>query len=119
MIPENPGAAESAHISLAEALERLAGPAGERSVLLFQHGTLRAKLYAPRGRDPQTPHRQDEVYVVARGHGLFFDGVTRHPFEPGTFLFAAAGRPHRFEEFSDDLAVWLFFYGPEGGEAAG
>jgi hypothetical protein len=25
---------------------------------------------------------------------------------------------HRFEEFSDDLAVWVIFYGPEGGEAA-
>jgi hypothetical protein len=26
---------------------------------------------------------------------------------------------HRFEEFSDDLAVWVFFYGPEGGEGEG
>jgi hypothetical protein len=25
---------------------------------------------------------------------------------------------HRFEEFSDDLVVWVIFYGPEGGEAA-
>jgi hypothetical protein len=23
---------------------------------------------------------------------------------------------HRFEEFSDDLVVWVVFYGPEGGE---
>jgi len=23
---------------------------------------------------------------------------------------------HRFEEFSNDFAVWVFFYGPEGGE---
>jgi hypothetical protein len=23
---------------------------------------------------------------------------------------------HRFEEFTDDLAVWVFFYGLEGGE---
>jgi hypothetical protein len=23
---------------------------------------------------------------------------------------------HRFEEFSDDLIVWVIFYGPEGGE---
>ena len=23
---------------------------------------------------------------------------------------------HRFEEFSDDFLVWVFFYGPEGGE---
>jgi hypothetical protein len=24
---------------------------------------------------------------------------------------------HRFEQFSQDLAVWVMFYGPEGGEA--
>jgi tellurite resistance-related uncharacterized protein len=24
---------------------------------------------------------------------------------------------HRFEEFTDDMMVWVFFYGPEGGEA--
>ena len=38
------------------------------------------------------------------------------PFGPGDCLFAAAGEVHRFEQFSDDLAVWVFFYGPEGGE---
>jgi mannose-6-phosphate isomerase-like protein (cupin superfamily) len=107
----------SAHISLADALARLPGPHGERSVLLFEHGTLSAKLYAPRGQDPQTPHRQDEVYFVAQGRGRFFDGTTRHLFEPGAFLFAAAGQPHRFEEFTDDLAVWVLYYGPTGGEA--
>ena len=25
---------------------------------------------------------------------------------------------HRFEDFSDDFAVWVIFYGPEGGEAS-
>jgi hypothetical protein len=25
-------------------------------------------------------------------------------------------RAHRFEPFSPDFAVWVFFYGPEGGE---
>ena len=29
----------------------------------------------------------------------------------------AAGITHRFEDFSDDLVVWVLFYGPEGGEA--
>jgi hypothetical protein len=26
---------------------------------------------------------------------------------------------HRFEDFSDDLAVWVIFYGPDGGEQTG
>jgi len=57
--------------------------------------------------------------VVARGRGQFLNGGVRHPFGPGDVLFVPAGVVHRFEDFSDDLAVWVFFYGPEGGEAAG
>lgn len=92
---------------------------GDRSVALFRHGTLQVKLYAPRGKDPQQPHTRDEVYVVAQGRGAFFDGAERRSFGPGTFLFAEAGRPHRFEDFTDDLVVWVMFYGPEGGEDGG
>jgi mannose-6-phosphate isomerase-like protein (cupin superfamily) len=42
--------------------------------------------------------------------------VARHCFGPGDLLFVRAGVEHRFEEFSDDLAVWVSFYGPDGGE---
>jgi hypothetical protein len=34
-------------------------------------------------------------------------------------LFVPAGDLHRFEDFSEDLAVWGLFYGPEGGEWTG
>jgi len=53
---------------------------------------------------------------VACGRGVFWDGAARREVAPGTVVFVAAGRPHRFEEFSDDFAVWVFFYGPAGGE---
>ena len=108
---------DSCHrIALTEALVRLPGPQGERSVALFEHGSLVVKLYAPRGHDPQTPHSRDEVYVVAQGSGEFVCGDKRQPFAPNDLLFAAAGVEHRFENFTDDLAVWVMFYGPEGGE---
>jgi mannose-6-phosphate isomerase-like protein (cupin superfamily) len=103
-------------LTVPDALARLPGPSGERYVELFRHGTLSVELYAPRGHDPQSPHTRDEVYVVVAGRGQFRNGPDRHPFGPGDVLFVAAGVIHRFEEFSDDLAVWVFFYGPEGGE---
>ena len=105
-------------ITVAQGLARLPGSKGERYVELFRHGSLAAELYAPRGSDPQSPHTRDEVYVVVEGRGSFRNGGDRHPFERGDVLFVAAGVEHRFEEFTDDLAVWVFFYGPEGGEQA-
>ena len=106
------------HLTVAEGLARLPGPEGERFVELFAHGSLSVELYAPRGDDLQSPHTRDEVYVVAAGRGQFRNGAERQPFSPGDVLFVPAGVVHRFEEFSDDLAVWVMFYGPVGGEGA-
>jgi mannose-6-phosphate isomerase-like protein (cupin superfamily) len=105
----------SISLTPADWLAKLPGEDGARSVLAFEHGTLTVKLYAPRGTDPQKPHTRDEAYVVVSGSGTFVHGDHRDPFGPGDFLFAPAGLPHRFEDFTDDLAVWVLFYGPEGG----
>lgn len=86
-------------------------------VKLLEHGSLEVEYYRPVGVDLQTPHTRDEVYVIASGRGEFFCDGERQPFEPGEVLFVPAGVEHRFEDFSDDFATWVFFYGPEGGEA--
>jgi len=103
-------------ITMEEALGRLPGPNGERFVTMLERGTLQVELYAPRGNDPQEPHEQDEVYVVMLGSGEFSNGGVRHPFRAGDVLFVPAGVEHRFESFTDDLTVWVIFYGPRGGE---
>ena len=76
-------------------------PPGARSALLMQHGSMKLRYYAPRGTDAQTPHDQDELYVIASGRGTFLVGSHRVPFGPGDVLFAAAHVEHRFEGFSD------------------
>lgn len=104
-------------VTLADALRKLAARTdGKRFVDVFAHGTLSVEVYAPRGKDTQTPHTRDEVYIVIEGRGEFVNGDSRHPFGPGDFLFVPAGVAHRFVDFSDDLVVWVLFYGPEGGE---
>jgi mannose-6-phosphate isomerase-like protein (cupin superfamily) len=108
---------ELERITLAEAEPMIPTSDGRRSAAVFEHGTLQVKLYAPRGTDMQQPHTRDEAYVVARGKGWFVNGAHRHPIAAPDVLFVKAGVVHRFEEFSDDFAVWVFFYGPEGGEA--
>ena len=84
--------------------------------VLLEHGTLELGFYKPVGTDLQSPHDQDEIYIVQSGSGYFVHGDKREPFEPGEALFVPAGDTHRFEDFSDDFAAWVVFYGPEGGE---
>jgi mannose-6-phosphate isomerase-like protein (cupin superfamily) len=103
-------------IHLAEAQAGIPGPAGEHSVSLLQRGTLNVKLSLPVPPNQQTPHAQDEVYVIVRGRGVLLHDGERDPFESGDLLFVAAGTEHRFEDFTEDLAVWVVFYGPRGGE---
>jgi quercetin dioxygenase-like cupin family protein len=107
---------KTACIALEEALSLGPPPAGNLAVPVFKHGSLDVELYTPQEIDPQKPHRRDEVYLVARGSGTFYDGHERRSVLPGSFIFVAAGEPHRFEDFSPDFAVWVFFYGPDGGE---
>ena len=110
--------AERHWFTAAELLRQLPGPAGQRFAVALERGSLSIELYAPRGSDPQQPHTRDEVYVVVSGRGEFVNGSERHAFAPGDLLFVPAGVEHRFEQFTDDLAVWVVFYGPEGGDAA-
>jgi mannose-6-phosphate isomerase-like protein (cupin superfamily) len=102
-------------IRLAETQAGIAA-SGERSSRILQRGTLDVALGRPTRPNEQTPHEQDEVYIVVRGRGILFHDGKRDPFESGDFLFVAAATEHRFEDFSDDLLVWRVFYGPSGGE---
>jgi mannose-6-phosphate isomerase-like protein (cupin superfamily) len=103
-------------IRLAEAEAAIAGSADQRSVIVLQRGPLDVKLGTPARPNEQTPHEQDEVYIIVRGRGVLFHDGKRDPFEAGDFLFVAAATEHRFEDFSDDLLVWRVFSGPKGGE---
>lgn len=105
-------------LKVVDALGAIPTPEGQLFATLFRHGSLHVEIYAPRGVDLQQPHTRDEIYVVASGTGWFVNGEKRVPFSTGDVLFAAAGEPHKFADFSTDFAVWVIFYGPEGGERA-
>ena len=112
---------DAAHEAVVRALATGSSPAGLPAAQLFAHGTMKLYLYEPRGRDDQPVHAQDEVYVVLGGTGVFAFGevetnFARVPFAPGDAIFVPAGTLHRFEDFSDDLTIWVVMYGPEGGE---
>lgn len=83
---------------------------------VFEHGTLSVEIFSPKGIDDQQPHSRDEIYVIVSGSGEFVYGETREKVGPGDFIFVPAQLVHRFEHFTEDLVVWVMFFGPEGGE---
>ncbi len=101
-------------ISFAEAQAGI--PTGERSVRVWQRGPLDVAFALPVPPKEQTPHTQDEIYVIVRGRGVLMHDGKRDPFESGDILFVAAGIEHQFQDVTEDLALWRVFYGPHGGE---
>ena len=65
------------------------------------------------GTDDQTPHDQDEVYVVLRGRAGFESGGQRVEVGPGSTLFVPALEVHRFLDVTEDLTVIVVFAPPE------
>lgn len=86
--------------------------------VMLKSGSMSVELYAPVEFDAQTPHEQDELYVVVSGTGMFNRAGERRPFKPHDVIFVPAGMEHRFEGFSDDFQTWVIFFGPKGGEGA-
>ncbi|OSQ35253.1 cupin [Thalassospira mesophila] len=103
--------------NLQDAMQALRTRRDPRFEVLLEHGSMSVEIYAPDKSDPQTPHRQDELYIVQSGSGMFYRGGSHCPFGAGDVLFVPAGIDHRFEDFSDDFVTWVIFWGPEGGEA--
>ena len=87
------------------------------STTVMQHGSMSVEYFAPKIKDIQIPHEQDELYVITSGKATFIRGDEMVPCTTGDVLFVPAGVKHRFENFSDNFGTWVIFYGPEGGEA--
>lgn len=66
------------------------------------------------GTDGQSPHTEDEVYVVLAGMGRFTAGDDTRDVRPDDTLFVAAGVPHRFHDITVDLRLIVMFAPPEG-----
>jgi mannose-6-phosphate isomerase-like protein (cupin superfamily) len=101
----------------------LASQASEgRAYLEFlREQSLSAGLYVlPAGDvDRQSPHSEDEVYVVLSGSGLFTAGDETRSVRDGDTLFVGAGVPHRFHDISEELRVIVVFAPPEYSRQSG
>ncbi|HEY6058636.1 MAG TPA: cupin domain-containing protein [Candidatus Limnocylindrales bacterium] len=64
--------------------------------------------------DRQSPHTEDEVYVVVDGRASIEVGGELRAVQPGSVIFVAAGLDHRFRDIVEDLSVVVVFGPAEG-----
>lgn len=107
------------HSTIEEAISQLKGETNQSFTDILQHGSMSVEYYAPEKVDNQTPHKQDEIYVVASGHSFFNRNGAIIECKTGDVIFVPAAMEHHFFDFSDDFAVWVIFYGTCGGEQSG
>ena len=66
------------------------------------------------GADDQTPHTEDEIYVVTAGRARITTPQGAAEVGPGSVIFVPAGEDHRFTDITEDLAL-LVVFGPAYG----
>jgi mannose-6-phosphate isomerase-like protein (cupin superfamily) len=71
------------------------------------------------GQDDQTPHTEDEIYVVRSGRATLVSTSGIVDVRPGSVVFVPAGEAHKFTEISEDLALLVVFAPPYGSRAPG
>jgi mannose-6-phosphate isomerase-like protein (cupin superfamily) len=71
------------------------------------------------GDDDQSPHTEDEIYVVTAGHATLESGGERADVGPGSVIYVPAGEMHRFTNVTQDLALFVVFGPAEGTRRAG
>jgi mannose-6-phosphate isomerase-like protein (cupin superfamily) len=79
-------------------------------------GSLSAGVYelAAGAQDGQSPHTEDELYVVLSGSATLVAGDERVEVRPGSAVFVDAGVPHRFVDIVRPLRVLVVFAPAEG-----
>ena len=71
------------------------------------------------GLDDQTPHTEDEIYMVQAGRATLVTPAQTTAVGPGSVVFVPAGERHRFTEVSEDLALLVVFAPPYESRAVG
>ncbi|MFK8006527.1 MAG: DinB family protein [Saprospiraceae bacterium] len=105
---------ENRQVSVEEAMQLLGGDT--RFATVIENGSMIVEIYEPIEKDLQSPHAQDELYVIISGSGEFLNDGKVTEFKTGDVLFVPAGVEHRFEKFTKDFKTWVIFYGAIGGE---
>jgi mannose-6-phosphate isomerase-like protein (cupin superfamily) len=84
---------------------------GKRYLEFLRVPALSAGVYVlpAGGTDPQSPHKEDELYYVVRGRARMRAGSEDQAVSAGSVIFVAAEVEHRFHDITEELMVLVFF----------
>lgn len=84
---------------------------GKRYLEFLRIPALSAGVYVlpAGGTDPQSPHKEDELYYVVRGRARMRAGAEDQEVTTGSVIFVAAEVDHRFHSITEELVVLVFF----------
>ena len=69
--------------------------------------------------DGQSPHSEDEVYVVMSGRARITVGGGARDVGPGSVVYVPATVPHRFHDIAERLEILVVFAPAEYSQAGG
>ena len=73
-------------VTAEEALKQLLEQNELPFTVMVKHGSMTIEYFAPQEVDTQTPHKQDEIYIVIKGHRRFLS-QWRKKFYAGKTMF--------------------------------
>jgi mannose-6-phosphate isomerase-like protein (cupin superfamily) len=68
----------------------------------------------PAAPDDQSPHEEDEVYVVLGGRCQMTVASETRQLGPGSIVLVEKGVSHRFHDIEEELSVLVLFAPPQG-----
>jgi mannose-6-phosphate isomerase-like protein (cupin superfamily) len=61
------------------------------------------------GKDPQSPHTEDEVYYVVSGRAKIMVADEDRDVQAGSIVYVAKNVAHHFHSIEEELTVLVFF----------
>jgi mannose-6-phosphate isomerase-like protein (cupin superfamily) len=71
------------------------------------------------GLDDQTPHTEDEIYVVTVGRARIVTAGGSAEIGPGSVIYVPAAEEHHFVDITEDLCLVVVFAPPYESRASG
>jgi len=92
-------------------VERHHAQSGKRYLEFLRVPAMSAGIYVlpAGGADPQSPHKEDEMYYVIRGKARMRAGSKDQAVGEGSVIFIAAGVEHCFYDITEETTVLVVF----------